>query len=109
MTKQQEIDILAAAADKLGPDSYCGPWLRDQIPFVEHDMRSDFLPTPSWTDSRKLHEGHLALAKEQADRILKQAKEEADRIKREGADYAKNIRIAALNAIERAVREIESR
>ena len=92
MTKQQEIDILAAAADKLGADSYCGPWLRDQIPFVERDMRSDILPTFSWTECRRLHEGHLALAKEQAERILKQAKEQAAVIRKDADKYADNSR-----------------
>lgn len=109
MLKSKEIEILRECVEKLGADSYCGPWLQDQIPFIEHDMRSDFLPTPSWVESRRLHEGHIALAKEQADRILAKAKAESDRIRAEGAEYAKNIRIAALNAIERAVREINSR
>ena len=109
MSKAQEIEILRECVEKLGRDSYCGPWLQDQIPFIEHDMRCDILPTPTWTESRQLHEGHLALAKDQAARLVKAAEGEAERIKKEAADYAKNLRIAALNAVERAIREIEAR
>ncbi len=109
MLKSKEIEILRECVEKLGADSYCGPWLQDQIPFIESDMRSDFLPTPAWSESRQRHETVLREASEQADRILAKAKAESDRIRAEGAEYAKNIRIAALNAIERAVREINSR
>lgn len=109
MLKSKEIEILRECVEKLGADSYCGPWLRDQIPFIESDIRSDFLPTPSWTESKQRHDAIVRDAKDQADRILAKAKAESDRIRAEGAEYAKNIRIAALNAIERAVREINSK
>ena len=107
MTKQQEIDILAAAADKLGADSYCGPWLQDQIPFIEHDMRSDFLPTPSWVESRRLHEGHIAIAKEQAERILKQAKEQAETIRKDADKYADNTRRRLAMDLRKALESVE--
>jgi hypothetical protein len=107
MTKQDEIDILAAAAEKLGADSYCGPWLRDQIPFVERDMRSDFLPTPSWVESRRLHEGHISLAKEQAERILKQAKEQAEAIRKEAEKFADNSRRRLAIDLRKALEALE--
>ena len=94
MTKSQEIETLRECAEKLGPNSYCGDWLIDQLPYIENDMRSDFLPQMGWADTRKMEQNTLALAKEQAARILKDAEEQAERIKkdaRENADLIRNI------------------
>ena len=94
MTKSQEIETLRETAEKLGSNSYCGDWLLDQLPFIESDMRSDFLPQTSWTQTRKLEQNTLALAKEQAARIIKDAEETAERIKtdaRKNADLIRNI------------------
>jgi hypothetical protein len=94
MTKNDELETLRECAEKLGPNSYCGDWLIDQLPFIESDMRSDFLPQTSWTETRKLEQNTLALAKEQAARILKDAEETAERIKtdaRKNADLIRNI------------------
>jgi cell division septum initiation protein DivIVA len=94
MTKSQEIETLRECAEKLGPNSYCGDWLIDQLPFIESDMRSDFLPQTSWTQTRKLEQNTLTLAREQAARILKDAEEQATRIKtdaRKNADLIRNV------------------
>jgi cell division septum initiation protein DivIVA len=94
MTKSQELETLRETAEKLGSNSYCGDWLLDQLPFIENDMRSDFLPQTSWTQTRKLEQTTLALAKEQAARILKDAEEQAERIRkdaRQNADLIRNI------------------
>jgi hypothetical protein len=94
MKKSQELEILRECAEKLGADSYCGPWLLDQLPFIENDMRSDFLPQTSWTQTRKLEQNTLALAREQAGRIIKDAEEQATRIKidaRKNADLIRDV------------------
>lgn len=52
MTKKFEIEILLDALKELGQDSYCGPWLEQQIPFIERDMRSDMFPSASWVHAR---------------------------------------------------------
>jgi hypothetical protein len=44
MLKSTELALLRETADRLGSDSYCGPWLSQQIPFVEFAIRSDFMP-----------------------------------------------------------------
>ena len=44
MTKAQEIDIRRDAAARLGANSYCGPWLADQLPAIESAITSDFAP-----------------------------------------------------------------
>jgi hypothetical protein len=94
MTKSQELETLRETAEKLGPNSYCGNWLLDQLPYIENDIRSDFLPQMRWADTRKMEQNTLALAKEQAGRILKDAEETAERIKtdaRKNADLIRNI------------------
>ena len=94
MTKNDEVETLRETAEKLGPNSYCGDWLLDQLPFIENDMRSDFLPQTSWTQTRKMEQNTLALAKEQAERIIKDAEETAERIKtdaRKNSDLIRNI------------------
>jgi hypothetical protein len=63
MKKTQELEILRECAEKLGPNSYCGPWLLDQLPFIERDMRSNMLPQTSWTETRRLEQTTIALAK----------------------------------------------
>jgi hypothetical protein len=94
MTKNDELETLRETAEKLGSNSYCGDWLLDQLPFIESDMRSDFLPQTSWTQTRQLEQSTIALAKEQAARILKDAEETAERIRkdaRQNADLIRNI------------------
>lgn len=94
MTKSQEIETLRETAEKLGSNSYCGDWLLDQIPFIERDIRADMFPQMGWADTRKLEQNTIALAKEQAARIIKDAEENAERIKidaRKNADLIRNI------------------
>lgn len=55
ITKAEEIEILRRAAAGLGPDSYCGPWLMDQLPCIERDLRSDFPPVGTWASVREEH------------------------------------------------------
>jgi hypothetical protein len=103
MTKSQEIETLRECAEKLGPNSYCGDWLIDQLPFIESDMRSDFLPQMGWADTRKMEQNTLALAKEQAARILKDAEEQATRIKKDAQDRADLIRRTLRRELEKAL------
>ena len=63
MNKQDEIETLRKTAEAIA-NSYCG-----------QDIRSDFFPQTTWTESRRIQEQHLANAKTQAEFLLKQAKE----------------------------------
>jgi hypothetical protein len=103
MTKAQEIKILTETANTLGIDSYCGEWLRDQIPHIEHDMRCDILPTSSWSETRKLHDGMLNTAKQQADYLLKAATEKADKIVRDAQMLSENTRRTLARDIQRTL------
>ena len=103
MKKTQEIETLRDCAEKLGPNSYCGPWLLDQLPFIGRDMRSDMFPQTSWTETRRLEQNTLTLAREQAGRILKDAEEQATRIKMEARKNADLIRDVLKMELQKAI------
>lgn len=103
MTKHDEIQALIALSDKLGTHSYCGDWLKDQIPHIEHDMRCDIIPTSSWSETRRLHDGMLDTAKQQAEYLLKAATEKADKIVRDAETRAENTRRMLARDIQRAL------
>ena len=106
MTKHDEIQALMELAHKLGANSYCGPWLESQIPFIEHDMRCDILPTNTWSETRRLHDGMLDTAKQQADYLLKAATEKADKIMRDAETRADNTRRTLARDIQKALEAI---
>lgn len=103
MTKNNEIQLLSEVAHKLGSNSYCGPWLNDQIPFVENDMRCDIMPNSSWVETRKLHDGMLNTAKQQAEYLLKSETEKADKIMRDAEKQAENTRRTLARDIQKAL------
>lgn len=106
MTKNDEIQALMELAHKLGSNSYCGPWLNDQIPFIEHDIRCDIMPNSSWSETRRLHDGMLNTAKQQCEYLLKDAKEKADKIMRDAEKQAENTRKTLARDIQKALDSI---
>lgn len=103
MNKQDEIETLRKVAEKLGANSYCGPWLLDQLPQIEQDIRSDFFPQITWAESRRIQEQHIANAKTQAEFLLKQAKEKADRMIADAEKHSKQIRASLIRDMEKAI------
>ena len=59
MTKDQELEILRDAIARLGTNSYLGPWLEDQLPWIESDMRSDIPPMSSYSQCRAVRAEEL--------------------------------------------------
>ena len=106
MTKKDEIYLLTTCAETLGPDSYCGPWLKDQIPFIEHDMGRDILPTSSWSETRRLHDGVLNTAKQQAEYLLRSATEKSEKIVRDAQLQADLIRNTLRHDLKEALEGI---
>ena len=98
MTKRDELNILAEAIEKLGPDSYLGPWLLNVSDEVERQIRSDFFPMVSLKDTREQCEREVADAKKRAQDIIEAANIHSNRV-RMGADNLVNT--IADNAIER--------
>jgi hypothetical protein len=91
MTKNEEIQIITECADRLGPDSYCGQWLREQIPFIESDIRSDVEPgilaSASIQDCARRCAEMRAEAIRDRDRILSDARKEADQIRAQAVRF----------------------
>ena len=105
-TKQQELDALRALAQELGPQSYLGPWILDNLPGIEADMRADLPPVVTWSDLRGLHAAAIEDAKkyrkateQERQRVLDAALEDARRIR---ANTAVDLRKALL-AIDKVV------
>jgi hypothetical protein len=44
MTKAQELTIIKETIERLGPNSYLGPWLNSMLPSLKFDLRNDFPP-----------------------------------------------------------------
>jgi hypothetical protein len=111
MTKSEEIQILTAAADSLGSDSYCGAWLREQIPFIESDIRSDFAPgilaSTSIQDCARRCAEMRADAMRERDKIILDARNEAERIMDAALKLADSIRSVVKRDIESALYKIE--
>jgi hypothetical protein len=97
MTKEDELNILQNAVDKLGENSYCGSWLNSILAEVKRDMESDFVPTYT-----------LAAAKAEADSIIAHAKVEAEKERKaayDKTDALYNSMRAAIYAAERAINQ----
>ena len=103
MTKQDEIETLRKTAEKLGANSYCGPWLLDQLPQIEQDIRSDYFPQITWAESRRIQDQHIANAKAQAEFMLKQAKEKAERMIQDAEKHSKQVRASLIRDMEKVI------
>lgn len=104
MTKNDELQILADAATKLGPHSYCGPWLTAVIPIIERDIRSDNPPNPFTPEER------AAVILREAEDVLRRAKSDASMILQSAQQQlvdANQIRLNAARAVAQANRDLE--
>ena len=109
-SKSDEIQILTQCADSLGSDSYCGAWLREQIPFIESDIQSDIEPgilaSASIQDcARKCFEMRGEAMRERA-KIIQDARDEAERIMDAALKLADSIRSGLRRDIESALHQI---
>lgn len=90
MTKNQELARIQRLIDDLAKSpngSYCGQWLREQLPAIEHAMRSDLIPDicclthQAWVCEREAEaNGIITQAKDKARRTIAHAQKQADEI-----------------------------
>ena len=107
MLKSEEIALLKELAERLGPYSYCGPWLHEQIPWVERDIRADLPPSPSWEGSRQLAYEIRCRADSEAQSILESAHKEA-KAKAEAMAKDSSQRYSyAIAGLKRALKDLE--
>lgn len=105
ITPAMELAILAEAADKLGPNSYCGAWLREQLPFIEQDIRADMLPGIRSMNLRD-HVAAVAQAAKDAKVIIEEARLDAARIREDARLDAYSIRDGILTQLASALRTL---
>ena len=77
MTKADELALLRETMKRLGPDSYCGPWLESELPAIEADMRNDFPVAASISSARAECDRILAAANAKAADIMAAAERAA--------------------------------
>ena len=110
MTKSQEIQIIREAIEKLGVNSYCGPWLADQLPAIESAITSDYPPEAYAFSLREAHihcEKLIRIAKDEAAAIEKLAKIEAERVREAACKFSESVRGDLKQSIESALYRIE--
>ncbi len=80
-SKQEELDLMEQLAEKLGENSYCGPWLKSEIPMIKLSILSDETPACSWSTimatKRHIDEEAVKLSKRIAE--LSNREKEIDR------------------------------
>lgn len=103
MTKQQEISTIRQLAEKLGTDSYLGPWLLEQIPFLEQDLRSDLHPQVSLRQCA----ADCAALRQEADQYRIEQKAAADKLVAQAKDEAARIRWAAREQVHTMCNKIK--
>ena len=104
MTKNQEIQILIDAANKLGPDSYAGTWLAEQIPFIQLDIRSDH---PVGTAAVSISEAKemVIKAREDARKTEAETKKYCEKLIQEAKDQAWKLREDILHRASQSLQE----
>jgi len=106
MCKSQEIETLREVAAKLGPDSYCGPWLSSVADEVKDEIRSDFFPSPSIAATKKECDKMRELARAAATEFENTARAKADAIVKEATDRAGRIVDRAAAGLRDALAEL---
>lgn len=110
MTKSQEIQIIRDAIALLGVNSYCGPWLADQLPSIESAIASDYPPEAYAFSLREAHihcEKLIAMAKDESAAIEKRAKADAEKLREAACKFNDSIRADLKRSIESALQRIE--
>ena len=81
MTKDTEINILREFAARLGPDSYFGPVLIDQLDAIIREIRADMPPAlPTAAAARSFAAEVMERAEDHARNVRESANREAERI-----------------------------
>jgi len=107
ITKSEEIAAIKQLAEKLGPDSYCGPWLLSQLPGIEADIRSDIRPMHSYAEDRAFRQELCDQARETATQIKAEAIRERDRILADASRMVKGERDALIRLLQQTLSKLQ--
>lgn len=109
MTKSEEIQVIREAISRLGPGSYLGPWLADQLPSIESALASDYGPEAyafSIAEARIHCEKLVSQALEEAEKTRARAKADAEAEREKACHFCDRARADLLRALERARHEL---
>ena len=110
LSKSDEIQILRETIAKLGQNSYCGPWLAEQLPSIESAITSDYPPEAyalSIHEARVHCEKLISQANDEAAAIEKRAKADAEKLRESACKFNESIRADLKRSIESALQRIE--
>jgi len=109
MKKSEELQLIRDAVQRLGPGSYLGPWLSDQIPSIKGALASDYPPEAyacSIREARIHCEKIITQARDEAEKTRARAKADAEAERQKACRFNDSIRADLLRAIERARHEL---
>jgi hypothetical protein len=113
-TKTEELEGLRALIDRLGPDSYLGPWLLDAFDQLADQVRADMTPLSAAeqyriaTQHRFDTEARCQQMRAQARHALDQAQATAGAITGQARIEADNIRGRAWSALNQCLKQLDS-
>lgn len=102
ITKKEELEIITETANKLGPNSYLGPWLLSVRHELESMMRADSFPCVNLTESSEHAAKIIANAERKAEQIIANAKhraEERERLVDDARERARALIIGAQQSL----------
>jgi cell division septum initiation protein DivIVA len=106
MTKDQEINILREFAAKLGPNSYFGPVLIDQLDAIIREIRADMPPALPTAAARSFAAEVMERAEDHARNVRESANREAERIVSAAHKRRENIMAGARIALEASINSL---
>jgi hypothetical protein len=113
-TKTEELEGLRALIDRLGPDSYLGPWLLDAFDHLEASIRADVAPPNAMdqyriaTKQRLDTEARCNAIRLDVERTLREATTRAEIITNQAQVEADNIRARAWQTLNQCLKQLES-
>jgi hypothetical protein len=113
-TKTEELEGLRALIDKLGPDSYLGPWLLDAFDHLEANIRADIPPLNAMdqyriaTRQRLDTEAACRQMRDEARLTLDQAHAQAGAITGKARIEADDIRGRAWSALNQCLKQLQN-
>ena len=107
MTKSEEIAIIREFARKLGPDSYFGPILAEQLGEIEMDISSDIYPSANVARAKADCAEIKREANEQAALVIARATNEAQTIVANAHKQEARVFEMARRELKRAIESLE--
>jgi len=113
-TKAEEIEAMRSLVDRLGPDSYLGPWLRDALPFLADCITCDLPPLSAAELLQQAAADRLAAyrlrqeAQLECRQLLESTTSRAEALLQQAQLDAERLKDRAWQAIRLAIKELEA-